>query len=151
MTRGYHAAAMDEDRREGHVSKAGPVPSFPASSISPSLCWSNQPGSRRACAACLDGIDDNHMRVRAASMRTSRSSMTSLRPSLIFESDLTNEPAGAIVEGTEFRCATAVSRHVISADAGLPEGSGHARGHRLDRHGSDRCPLLVAPAGSHPA
>ena len=40
---------------------------------------------------------------------------------LIFESDLTNEPAvGSIVEGTDHRCALAIS-HVIAADTGLPE------------------------------
>ncbi|HQR80934.1 MAG TPA: TetR/AcrR family transcriptional regulator, partial [Actinomycetota bacterium] len=40
---------------------------------------------------------------------------------LIFESDLTSEPAvAAIVEGTDTRTATAIS-HVIAADTGLPE------------------------------
>ena len=84
-----------DDRREGRREQAGPVPALPSKPISTSLCWSNPARISSSVQQALDGTDDNHMRVRAAiDAYFAFVDDKSAAFRLIFESDLTNEPAG---------------------------------------------------------
>ena len=124
VTRGYHAAAMDEIADRAGVSKPVLYQHFPASSTSTWRCSSSR--AKISSIGCSRHSKAPTTTITACGPRsrpTSPSSTTSPPPSaLIFESDLTNEPAvGSIVEGgTDQRCALAIS-DVISADTGLPE------------------------------
>ncbi|MEZ5118458.1 MAG: TetR/AcrR family transcriptional regulator [Candidatus Nanopelagicales bacterium] len=123
VTRGYHAAAMDEIAVKAGVSKPVLYQHFPSKlDLYLALLEQSSQDLVERVQQALDGTPDNHLRVRAAiDAYFAFVDDKSAAFRLIFESDLTNEPAvGAIVEGTDFRCATAVS-HVISADTGLPE------------------------------
>lgn len=123
MSRGYHAAAMDEIAVKAGVSKPVLYQHFPSKlDLYLALLEQSSANLVRRVQLALDGTHDNHLRVRAAiDAYFAFVDDKSAAFRLIFESDLTNEPAvAAIVEGTNFRCATSVS-HVIAADTGLPE------------------------------
>ncbi len=123
VERGYHAAAMDEIAETAGVSKPVLYQHFPSKlDLYLALLEQSSQDLVDRVQLALDGTHDNHLRVRAAIeayFAFVDDKAAAFR--LIFESDLTNEPAvGAIVEGTDSRCALAIS-HVIAADTGLPE------------------------------
>lgn len=123
VTRGYHAAAMDEIAERAGVSKPVLYQHFP-SKLDLYLALLEQSSQDLVARVqdALDGTDDNQRRVRAAIdayFGFVDDEAAAFR--LVFESDLTNEPAvAAIVEGADLQCALSIS-HVIAADAGLPE------------------------------
>jgi AcrR family transcriptional regulator len=123
VSRGYHSAAMDEIAVKAGVSKPVLYQHFPSKlDLYLALLEQSSQDLVERVQQALDGTDINHERVQAAIdayFAFVHDESAAFR--LVFESDLTNEPAvAAIVEGTDYRCATAVS-HVIAADTGLPE------------------------------
>jgi len=121
--RGYHAAAMDEIADRAGVSKPVLYQHFPSKlDLYLALLEQSSQDLVERVQLALDSTDDNNMRVRAAiEAYFAFVDDKSAAFRLIFESDLTNEPAvGSIVEGTDYRCALAIS-HVIAADTGLPQ------------------------------
>lgn len=120
---GYHAAAMDEIAEKAGVSKPVLYQHFPSKlDLYLALLAQSSESLIAKVQQALDSTEDNRLRVKAAiAAYFAYVDDESAAFRLIFENDLTNEPAVRdIVEGTDFRCATAVS-HVIAADAGLPE------------------------------
>lgn len=123
MTRGYHAAAMDEIAERAGVSKPVLYQHFPSKlDLYLALLEQSSQELDDRVQQALDSTDDNQRRVRAAiDAYFGFVDDESAAFRLVFESDLTSEPAvAAIVEGADLRCALAIS-HVIAADAGLPE------------------------------
>lgn len=123
VSNGYHAAAMDEIAENAGVSKPVLYQHFPSKlDLYLALLEQSTEDLIKRVQAALDGTDDNHERVRAAiEAYFAFVDDDSAAFRLVFESDLTNEPAVRdIVEGADVRCAEAVS-HVIAADTGLPE------------------------------
>ncbi|MFN8185409.1 MAG: TetR/AcrR family transcriptional regulator [Candidatus Nanopelagicales bacterium] len=121
--RGYHAAAMDEIADRAGVSKPVLYQHFPSKlDLYLALLEQSSQDLVDRVQLALDSTEDNNLRVRAAiEAYFAFVDDKSAAFRLIFESDLTNEPAvGSIVEGTDHRCALAIS-HVIAADTGLPE------------------------------
>lgn len=123
VTRGYHAAAMDEIADRAGVSKPVLYQHFPSKlDLYLALLEQSSQDLVARVQQALDSTQDNHLRVRGAiEAYFAFVDDKSAAFRLIFESDLTSEPAvAAIVEGTDTRTATAIS-HVIAADTGLPE------------------------------
>lgn len=123
VARGYHAAAMDEIAEKAGVSKPVLYQHFPSKlDLYLALLEQSSQDLVDLVQKALDSTEDNRLRVQAAiDAYFAFVDHESAAFRLIFESDLTNEPAvAAIVEGTNFRCATAIS-HVIAADTRLPE------------------------------
>lgn len=123
VTRGYHSAAMDEIADRAGVSKPVLYQHFPSKlDLYLALLEQSSQDLVDRVQQALDSTHDNHLRVRGAiEAYFAFVDDKSAAFRLIFESDLTSEPAvAAIVEGTDTRTATAIS-HVIAADTGLPE------------------------------
>ena len=123
MSRGYHAAAMDEIAESAGVSKPVLYQHFP-SKLDLYLALLEQSSEELVARVkeALDSTDDNQRRVRAAiDVYFGFVDDQSAAFRLVFESDLTSEPAVAgIVEGADQQCALAISQ-VITADTDLPE------------------------------
>ena len=123
VARGYHAAAMDEIAEKAGVSKPVLYQHFP-SKLDLYLALLEQSSEELVARVqeALDSTDDNQRRVRAAiDVYFGFVDDESAAFRLVFESDLTSEPAVAgIVEGADLQCALAIS-HVITADTDLPE------------------------------
>lgn len=123
VSRGYHAAAMDEIAERAGVSKPVLYQHFP-SKLDLYLALLEQSSEElvEQVKAALDSTDDNQRRVRAAiDVYFGFVDDQSAAFRLVFESDLTSEPAVAgIVEGADLQCALAISQ-VITADTDLPE------------------------------
>ncbi len=122
VARGYHAAAMDEIAENAGVSKPVLYQHFPSKlDLYLALLEQSTEDLVRRVQSALDGTHDNQRRVRAAIeayFAFVDDEAAAFR--LVFESDLTNEPAvRTIIEGVDVRCAEAIS-HVIAADTGLP-------------------------------
>ena len=122
VARGYHAAAMDEIAENAGVSKPVLYQHFPSKlDLYLALLEQSTEDLVRRVQRALDGTHDNQRRVRAAIeayFAFVDDEAAAFR--LVFESDLTNEPAvRTIIEGVDVRCAEAIS-HVIAADTGLP-------------------------------
>jgi AcrR family transcriptional regulator len=123
VSRGYHAAAMDEIAEKAGVSKPVLYQHFPSKlDLYLALLEQSSQDLVDLVQQALESTQDNRLRVQGAiDAYFAFVDHESAAFRLIFESDLTNEPAvAAIVDGTDFRCATAIS-HVIAADTGLPE------------------------------
>lgn len=123
VRRGYHAAAMDEIAERAGVSKPVLYQHFPSKlDLYLALLEQSSQDLVDRVQQALDATQDNHLRVRGAiEAYFAFVDDKSAAFRLIFESDLTSEPAvAAIVAGTDARTATAIS-HVIAADTGLPE------------------------------
>jgi len=123
VSRGYHAAAMDEISERAGVSKPVLYQHFPSKlDLYLALLEQSSKDLVDRVQQALDSTPDNHLRVRAAiEAYFAFVDHKSAAFRLIFESDLTNEPAvSAIVAGTNHRCALAIC-DVIAADTGLPE------------------------------
>ena len=122
LARGYHAAAMREIAENAGVSKPVLYQHFPSKlDLYLALLEQSTEDLVRRVQSALDGTHDNQRRVRAAIeayFAFVDDEAAAFR--LVFESDLTNEPAvRTIIEGVDVRCAEAIS-HVIAADTGLP-------------------------------
>lgn len=122
VARGYHSAAMDEIAENAGVSKPVLYQHFPSKlDLYLALLEQSTEDLVMRVQNALDGTHDNNLRVRAAIeayFAFVDDKAAAFR--LIFESDLTNEPAvRTIIEGVDVRCAQAIS-HVIAADTGLP-------------------------------
>ena len=122
VARGYHAAAMDEIAENAGVSKPVLYQHFPSKlDLYLALLEQSTEDLVRRVQSALDGTHDNQRRVRAAIeayFAFVDDEAAAFR--LVFESDLTNEPAvRTIIEGVDVRCAEAIS-HVIAADTGVP-------------------------------
>jgi AcrR family transcriptional regulator len=123
VSHGYHAAAMDEIAIAAGVSKPVLYQHFPSKlDLYLALLEQSTEDLVKRVQAALDGTHDNNLRVRAAiEAYFAFVDDESAAFRLVFESDLTNEPAvRSIVEGADVRCAEAISQ-VIAADTGLPE------------------------------
>jgi AcrR family transcriptional regulator len=123
VSRGYHAAAMDEIAVKAGVSKPVLYQHFPSKlDLYLALLEQSTEDLVKRVQEALDNTHDNQRRVRAAieaDFAFVDDEAAAFR--LVFESDLTKEPAvSSIVEGADVRCAMAIS-HVIAADTGLPE------------------------------
>ncbi len=123
VARGYHAAAMDEIAENAGVSKPVLYQHFPSKlDLYLALLEQSTEDLVLRVQNALDGTHDNQRRVRAAIeayFAFVDDEAAAFR--LVFESDLTNEPAvRTIIEGVDVRCAEAIS-HVIAADTGLPQ------------------------------
>ncbi|MEI2643646.1 MAG: TetR/AcrR family transcriptional regulator [Candidatus Nanopelagicales bacterium] len=153
VSNGYHAAAMDEIAENAGVSKPVLYQHFPSKlDLYLALLEQSSEDLIKRVQAALDGTHDNHLRVRAAiEAYFAFVDDESAAFRLVFESDLTNEPAVRdIVEGADVRCADSDQprdrgRHRPS------RGPVHAGRHGTDRHGTNRCPLLVAREGRNSA
>ena len=122
-TQGFHAAAMDEIADRAGVSKPVLYQHFPGKldlylALLDQSCDKIIEASREA----LDSTQDNKQRV-AATMDAFYDYVSSAEGAfrLVFESDLTNEPAvRERVDRVTHECAAMIT-HVIRDDTGLPE------------------------------
>jgi AcrR family transcriptional regulator len=123
VAQGYHAAAMDEIADRAGVSKPVLYQHFP-SKLDLYLALVEQSSDRiiDACRHALASTHDNQQRVqRAISAFFDYVANAQGAFRLVFESDLTNEPAvRAQVDRVTEVCARDIS-HVIHADTGLPD------------------------------
>lgn len=123
VAQGYHAAAMDEIADRAGVSKPVLYQHFP-SKLDLYLALVEQSSDRiiDACREALASTHDNRVRVEramAAFYDYVANAQGAFR--LVFESDLTNEPAvRAQVDRVTEVCAREIS-HVIHEDTGLPD------------------------------
>ena len=123
VAQGYHAAAMDEIADRAGVSKPVLYQHFP-SKLDLYLALVEQSSDRiiDACRHALESTHDNQQRVQgamAAFFDYVANAQGAFR--LVFESDLTNEPAvRAQVDRVTEVCARDISR-VIHEDTGLPD------------------------------
>ncbi|MGI9156528.1 MAG: TetR/AcrR family transcriptional regulator [Marmoricola sp.] len=123
-THGYHAAAMDEIADRAGVSKPVLYQHFPGKlelyvALLDQSCDTIIDSAQRA----LDSTQDNKQRV-AATVDAFYDYVSSAEGAfrLVFESDLTNEPAvRARVDRVTKECAALITQ-VIRDDTGLPEG-----------------------------
>jgi AcrR family transcriptional regulator len=127
VAQGYHAAAMDDIADRAGVSKPVLYQHFPGKlDLYLALLEEHAEAMVAAVRVALASTSDNKQRVEAtiqAYFRFVDEDGGAFR--LVFESDLTNQPAvRELVEGTTLSCAEAISE-VISDDAGLPPE--HAR------------------------
>jgi len=123
VTQGYHAAAMDDIAENAGVSKPVLYQHFPGK-LDLYLALLDQAvekvidGTRQA----LESTDDNKQRV-AATMHAFFSYVASDQGEfrLVFESDLTNEPAvRERIDRVTRECSNLIA-HVIHDDTGLPD------------------------------
>jgi AcrR family transcriptional regulator len=123
VAQGYHAAAMDDIAERAGVSKPVLYQHFPGKldlylALLDLSCDQIISGAQRA----LDSTEDNKQRV-TATMHAFYDYVADDEGAfrLVFESDLTSEPAvRARVDRVTTECAKLIA-HVISDDTGLPE------------------------------
>lgn len=123
VAQGYHAAAMDDIAERAGVSKPVLYQHFP-SKLELYLALLEQSSDRiiDATRDALESTDDNHTRVEAT-MQVFYDYVANAKGAfrLVFESDLTNEPAvRAQVDRVTAACAESITR-VIHEDTGLPD------------------------------
>ena len=123
VAQGYHAAAMDDIAERAGVSKPVLYQHFPGKlELYLALLDQSCDTIVSAAAAALESTDDNKQRV-TATMHAFYEYVASAEGAfrLVFESDLTNEPAvRARVDRVTVECAKLIA-HVIADDTGLPE------------------------------
>ena len=121
VANGYHAAAMDDIADRAGVSKPVLYQHFPGKlDLYLALLDTSCEAIVKATEAALGSTDDNKQRV-AATMHAFYEYVANAQGAfrLVFESDLTNEPAvRERVDRVTQECAALISE-VISADAGL--------------------------------
>jgi AcrR family transcriptional regulator len=121
VANGYHAAAMDDIADRAGVSKPVLYQHFPGKlDLYLALLDTSCEAIVRATEAALQSTEDNKQRV-AATMHAFYEYVANAQGAfrLVFESDLTNEPAvRERVDRVTHECAELISE-VISADAGL--------------------------------
>ncbi len=123
VAQGYHAAAMDDIAERAGVSKPVLYQHFPGK-LELYLALLDQSCDQiiSAAAKALESTDDNKQRV-TATMHAFYDYVADAEGAfrLVFESDLTNEPAvRARVDRVTVECAKLIA-HVIADDTGLPE------------------------------
>ncbi len=123
VAQGYHAAAMDDIADRAGVSKPVLYQHFPGK-LELYLALLDQSCERiiEACKEALDSTDDNKQRV-TATVHVFYDYVASAQGAfrLVFESDLTNEPAvRERVERVTFECAEAIAE-VIHEDTDLSD------------------------------
>jgi AcrR family transcriptional regulator len=123
VAQGFHAAAMDDIAERAGVSKPVLYQHFPGK-LDLYLALLDQSCDQIISAAgrALESTDDNKQRV-TATMHAFYDYVADDEGAfrLVFESDLTNEPAvRARVERVTSECAKLIA-HVIADDTGLPE------------------------------
>jgi len=126
VAQGYHAAAMDDIAERAGVSKPVLYQHFPGKlELYLALLDQSCDTIIAACAKALESTEDNKLRV-TATMHAFYDYVSSAEGAfrLVFESDLTNEPAvRARVDRVTVECAKLIA-HVIADDTGLaPEQS----------------------------
>jgi AcrR family transcriptional regulator len=123
VAQGYHAAAMDDIAERAGVSKPVLYQHFPGKlELYLALLDQSCDTIVEACRAALLATDDNKQRV-AATMDVFYDYVASAQGAfrLVFESDLTNEPAVRDrVDRVTRECADAITA-VIHEDTGLPD------------------------------
>lgn len=127
VAQGYHAAAMDDIAERAGVSKPVLYQHFPGKlELYLGLLEQSCDDIIANCDAALSSTQDNLARVNAA-MRAFYDYVAAEDGAfrLVFESDLTSEPAvRAQVERVTQECAKAIAP-LIRDDAGLPEEEAH--------------------------
>jgi AcrR family transcriptional regulator len=123
VAQGYHAAAMDDIAERAGVSKPVLYQHFPGK-LDLYLALLDQSCDQIISSAgkALESTDDNKQRV-TATMHAFYDYVADAEGAfrLVFESDLTNEPAvRARVDRVTTECAKLIA-HVIADDTGLPE------------------------------
>ncbi len=122
VAQGYHAAAMDDIAERAGVSKPVLYQHFPGKlELYLALLDSSCDAIIDNCRKALDSTQDNKLRVTAA-MQAFYDYMAGDDGAfrLVFESDLTNEPAvRAAVDRVTTECAAMITE-VIHDDTGLP-------------------------------
>jgi AcrR family transcriptional regulator len=123
VAQGYHAAAMDDIADRAGVSKPVLYQHFPGK-LELYLALLDQSCDQiiDACAKALEATEDNKQRV-GATMRAFYEYVASAEGAfrLVFESDLTNEPAvRERVDQVTSRCAELIAP-LIHDDTGLPD------------------------------
>jgi AcrR family transcriptional regulator len=122
VAQGYHAAAMDDIAERAGVSKPVLYQHFPGKlELYLALLDQSCDTIISSCAKALDSTEDNKQRV-TATMHAFYAYVSSAEGAfrLVFESDLTNEPAvRARVDRVTVECAKLIA-HVIADDTGLP-------------------------------
>ena len=123
MAQGFHAAAMDDIAERAGVSKPVLYQHFPGKlDLYLALLDASCDMIIENCRAALASTQDNKQRVEAtmaAFFEYVAGDSGAFR--LVFESDLTNEPAvREQVERVTSECATMIA-HVIQDDTGLPD------------------------------
>ena len=123
VAQGYHAAAMDDIAERAGVSKPVLYQHFPGKlELYLALLDQSCDTIISAAARGLESTEDNKQRV-TATMHAFYDYVASAEGAfrLVFESDLTNEPAvRARVDRVTVECAKLIA-HVIADDTGLPE------------------------------
>ncbi len=123
VAQGYHAAAMDDIAERAGVSKPVLYQHFPGKlELYVALLDQSCDTIISSCGKALESTEDNKQRVTAA-MHAFYDYVASAEGAfrLVFESDLTNEPAvRARVDRVTVECAKLIA-HVIADDTGLPE------------------------------
>ncbi len=122
VAQGYHAAAMDDIAERAGVSKPVLYQHFPGKlELYLALLDASCDTIIDNCRAALDATDDNKLRVEAAvAAFYSYVAEETGAFRLVFESDLTSEPAvREHVERVTTECADLIG-HVIADDTGLP-------------------------------
>ena len=127
VSRGYHAAAMDEIAERAGVSKPVLYQHFPGKlELYLALLDESVDGLIDTVRGALRSTSENKQRVGAtfgAYFEFVGGQGQAYR--LVFESDLSNEPAvRARLDRVQFECAEMVSQ-VIREDAGIPDGEAH--------------------------
>ena len=122
VAQGYHAAAMDDIAERAGVSKPVLYQHFPGKmELYLALLDESCDAMISSVAAALDSTEDNKQRV-TATMQAFYAYVADAEGAfrLVFESDLTNEPAVRLrVDRVTMECAKLIA-HVISDDTGLP-------------------------------
>ena len=123
VAQGYHAAAMDDIAERAGVSKPVLYQHFPGKlELYLALLDQSCDTIISSCAKALESTEDNKLRV-TATMHAFFDYVASAEGAfrLVFESDLTNEPAvRARVDRVTVECAKLIA-HVIADDTGLTE------------------------------
>jgi AcrR family transcriptional regulator len=123
VAQGYHAAAMDDIAERAGVSKPVLYQHFPGKlELYLALLDQSCDTIVDACRAALESTEDNKLRVEAA-MHVFYDYVANAQGAfrLVFESDLTNEPAvRERVDRVTRDCAEAIAK-VIHGDTGLPD------------------------------
>src|SRR6188472_3405923 len=123
VAQGYHAAAMDDIAERAGVSKPVLYQHFPGKlDLYLALLDQSCDTIISSAARALESTEDNKLRV-AATIHAFYDYVASAEGAfrLVFESDLTNEPAvRARVDRVTTECATLIAG-VIAEDTGLPE------------------------------
>ena len=125
VAQGYHAAAMDDIAERAGVSKPVLYQHFPGKlDLYIALLDASCDAIIDNCRAALESTQDNKLRV-AAAMEAFYEYIGGHDGAfrLVFESDLTNEPAvRAAVDRVTTECADMIA-HVIHDDTGLPDAA----------------------------